>query len=78
MPVIKLRPGTLISNPADPLGPPLAICADGQASLVVRGPHDSLEDIVAKAKTIRQQMRVARKGAKNTLDRRRRRGHNPA
>lgn len=76
MNVIKARPGTLIPNPADPYGPALGIVADGHVSIVMRGPHDSEEDMQAKAKTIRQQMAVARRGAKHAVDRMRRRGKN--
>lgn len=55
MKVIKARPGTEIPNPADPLGPPLAVVATaarGKLSIVMRGPHDSVEEMRAKAKLI--------------------------
>ncbi|MGD9632165.1 MAG: hypothetical protein AB7G28_20800 [Pirellulales bacterium] len=67
---------TPIPDPADPLGPPLGYIAYGQTTVVLRGPGETSDDALEKAETICQQMKIARKGVKNAVDRRARRGKN--
>jgi len=50
--------------------------ADGHCSIVLAGPHDSIDDVEAKCRLISRQQKIARQGAKHRLDRMNRRGKN--
>lgn len=72
MKILKVRPGTPIRNPADPLAPPIGYVADGFASIVFFGPDDSEADVLEKCRLIHQQQTIARRGAKHRVDRKKR------